>query len=692
MQAACNAPAWAKPPHRTIMSRATRKPFDRRALHLAAPPVELWPSVDPPHLPVKEQQRVSALCNALWELFSDYDTKVTSILRRHGVHRETLYRAARRCLDKHPDGKIFGFRVALRYLRTKDYERVTVVAPAPYERDGCAGAFGQLMRDYPSIEQTIRRAVVNRNKAVKVGGQVRQPIRDIHAEFVEACRNAGITGDRYPFNTRRLAFRSLCKHIRDILEKDFGMAVSRSGGRKSRRAPSTTEQAPAATRPFEVVEFDGHQMDLRLTVRLIDPFGMEQTLELHRIWILVLLDVYTRAVLGYHIALGKEYNKDDVAAALQATLAPALPRYYQIPDLTVRDGGGFPSAVIPEAAFACWDWFRMDGAKSHLAGDTLTRLNQIVGCWTDNGAPATPNDRPYIERFFHLIARHFAHRLPGTVGSSPDAIERALSDPKGDLRLSVELSELEDMVHVLISNYNATSHPGVGWKTPLEAMAYSLKVPDPKLRKLPMPIRSNLCLMQEARIVTIKGSVEAGVQPHINFHSVRYTSAVLATNAALIHRKLRIYYDVRDIRAVKAFFEDGTELGVLTAARPWHITPHSLRVRQEIFRLIAERKLVVERDECPVVAWGRYKWRQARGNKRAANALAKQQSDLAAMSRALPPAVDTPQADVSNHLIPPAAPASASAVSPEPTAQPVPPQPQAAPKPKPMQIRRTITF
>lgn len=607
------------------------------------------------------------------------------------MHRETLYRAARCCLDKHADGKIFGFRVTLRYLRTKDYERVTVVAPVPYERHGCAGAFRQLMRDYPDIEQTIRAAVVNRNKAVKVGGQVRQPIRDIHAEFVEACRNAGITADRYPFNTRRLGFRSLCEHIRDILEKDFDMTVSRSGGRRSRRAPGTTEQAPAATRPFEVVEFDGHKMDLRLTVRLIDPFGMEQTLELHRIWILVLLDVYTRAVLGYHVALGKEYNKDDVAAALQATLAPAVPRYYKISDLTVREGGGFPSTVIPETAFACWDWFRMDGAKSHLASDTLTRLNQIVGCWTDNGPPATPNDRPYLERFFHLIARHFAHRLPGTVGSSPDAIERALSDPKGDLRLSVELSELEDMVHVLISNYNATSHPGVGGKTPLEAMAYSLKAPNATLRKLPVPIRSNLCLMREARIVPIKGSVEAGVRPHINFHSVKYTSAVLATNAALINRKLRIYYDVRDIRAVKAFFEDGTELGILTASRPWHITPHSLRIRQEIFRLVAERKLIVERDECPVVAWGRYKWRQAKGNKRAANALAKHQSDLAAMSQALPPASDTRQVEIPAQAGIPAV-ESSPAISAESTSASTSGQPRASPKPKPMHIKRTITF
>jgi len=611
----------------------SRDRFDRRELLAGAPPVELWPTVDPSHLPADEQRQVQLLCQALWDLFADAETPVAAILRQYGVHRETLYRAARRCLDKHPDGGVYGFRAAMPYLRKKEYERQTLVTPVPFERVGCAGPFNQLLRVYPDLEKSIRLSVRDRNRGVRLGGQVRQPIGDIHRAFIKACRDAGITGDRYPLNTRHLGFRSLCTYIRRIVEKDFDMAVSHAGGKKARRAAGAFEHAPAATRPFEVVEFDGHKMDIRLTVRLVDPFGMEQTLQLHRIWILVLLDIYTRAVIGYHIALGKEYNKDDVAAALQAALTPATPRAYIIPELQVREGGGFPSGVVPETAFACWDWFRMDGAKSHLAGDTIARLNQIVGCWSDNGPPATPNDRPYIERFFHLIARHFAHRLPGTVGSSPDSIERALSDPKGDLSLNVELPELEDMIHVLISNYNASGHPGVGGKTPLEAMAYSVRARQGFLRTLPLPIRSNLCLMQEARVVPIKGSTVNGIRPHINFAYIKYTNPVLSSNAALIGRKVRIYYDVRDIRAIKAFFEDGTELGVLTAARPWNITPHSLRLRQEIHRLLATGKLSLQAEECPVSGWARYKWRHAKGNRQAANALAKAQGNAASVQQ-----------------------------------------------------------
>ena len=188
---------------------------------------------------------------------------------------------------------------------------------------------------------------------------------------------------------------------------------------------------------------------------------------------------------------------------------------------------------------------------------------------------------------------------------------------------------------------------------------------------------SNLCLLQEARTVTIKGSTALGIRPHINFCHVRYSSAVLSTNAALIGQKVRIYDDVRDVRAIKAFFEDGSELGILTAARPWNITPHSLRLRQEIHRMLAERKLIIDPNECPVAAWTRKRWNESKTSKRAANALAK------ARQNALP--LEKPFTESS-------APANAPPLAcPEPLPQPALVE-TIAPIPTPMKVRRTIIF
>lgn len=160
--------------------------------------------------------------------------------------------------------------------------------------------------------------------------------------------------------------------------------------------------------------------------------------------------------------------------------------------------------------------------------------------------------------------------MPGTTGSNPQSVERALSDPHGDTTLLVELVELEDMIEVLIADYNGESHGGISNRTPLEAMAQLLARDKGYLRTLPRVVRQNLCLLQEARVVTIKGNIETGVRPHINFLEVRYSNDILSSSPGLIGKKLRIYFDVRDIRSVKAFFEASPRSGPSSTTGSWN--------------------------------------------------------------------------------------------------------------------------
>jgi hypothetical protein len=381
--------------------------------------------------------------------------------------------------------------------------------------------------------------------------------------------------------------------------------------------------------PYDVIGFDGHKIDLRVTLRIDDPLGFETLLVLQRIWILVLLCVATRAVIGYSLALGREYNKDDVAEALHATLTPHAKRTYRIPGLRVRAGREFPSEVIPETAWACWNTLRFDAAKAHFATATLERLTGIVRCWTDNGPLGEKNERAFIERFFDQLASHFAHRLPGTTGRSPKAVERALNDVGGNLTLLMSLDELEEVIDVVLADYNGEPHTGLGGRIPLEAMQFFLAREPGSIRTLPEARHETLCLLQEARVVVIRGSIKRGVRPHINFEYVRYTNSILSSNASLFGRQLRIYFNVKDIRHVQAFFTDGAELGVLTAVRPWCFSQHSLRVRQEIFRLIHQRKITYRDGEDPVEAWFAYKKNEAARHQRSANDLARMLTDRA---------------------------------------------------------------
>jgi putative transposase len=289
--------------------------------------------------------------------------------------------------------------------------------------------------------------------------------------------------------------------------------------------------APAATRPLQVVEFDGHRLDVRLKVVVRDPLGFEHEFELERVWLLVIIDVRTRVVLAYHLVLAREYSRYDVIKTIEKALEPHKLCTFSIPGLGYGSHAGFASQRLPELAYAMWEWMRLDNAKANLAQETLKALCEFVGCFADAGAPHHPDERPYIERFFGTIARTMSSRLPGYTGSHPKDLRRALTDPKGNLRLFVSLDELEELVEFSIATYNATPHSGLNGRTPLEALEHWVRGKHAPLNWLPQFHRRTLCLMQSARRCAVRSYLKAGARPHINLYGVRYTSPELAEHA-----------------------------------------------------------------------------------------------------------------------------------------------------------------
>jgi len=611
---------------RAILSGTLR--FDRRSIPAELADIGQWPTADDSGLEEDARSLFARRIQAM-TLFVDGSTSLRAIGRETGLRINDLYRLFERCITRHEDGRIYGCRALLPWLHTQPYERSATVKASG--AGGASGAFAQLLQRYPDIARWIERKVAARSRPQATLEEVPRQIWRLHAGFLAQCRQAGIQAHEYPFNQKHLGERSLARHVKRLAGRRFAAAARAAGAPQTGHAwqADLANVRRPATYPYEVVEFDGHKLDVRLTLRIDDPFGFETLLVLHRIWILVLLDVASRAVIGYAISPGREYNRDDVAQALQSALTPHRPRESRIPALRVRRGGGFPSEIIPETAWACWSTLRFDAARAHFAKATLERLTTVVGCATDNGPLGEKNERALVERFFDQLASHFAHRLPATTGRDPRSVERALSDVDGDTSLMMTLDELEDVIDVVLANYNGEPHTGLGGRTPLEAMHFLLARREGLLRTLPEARRSTLCLLQEARIVTIRGNVARGVRPHVNFEYARYDSGLLSGMTGLIGQQLRVYFNVKDLRHLHAFFMNGAELGVLTAARPWCFTPHSLRIRQEIFSLIRQRKLAWREGEDPVGAWFAWKKEQARQHARDANDLARMLTDRA---------------------------------------------------------------
>ena len=98
---------------------------------------------------------------------------------------------------------------------------------------------------------------------------------------------------------------------------------------------------------------------------------------------------------------------------------------------------------------------------------------------------------------------------------------------------------------------------------------------------------------------------------------MRYTNDVLASSTQLIGKKLLLYLNADDLRSVRAFLPDGTELGVLNAQGTWGVMPHNLKLRQEILELRGRRRPLAGIDSNPIEAYVQAKLAQAKKSRRA---------------------------------------------------------------------------
>lgn len=597
------------------MSR--RKP-DFQTVDLASWPTLTWTELD-----ATARDRVRRHIDAI-ERYASGET-VASIENATGVNRRQLYRLLDRALSLHADGRIYGFRALVVYARVTQYTRLLPVTLRS-ERGDAVGALSLLLDQYPRLAawlilQIGQRRVTLSQIPSDEGLRIRlHGLRSLHQGFLQECRQLGLTVADYPFNTAGRAIRSLSSRVKAELLRGFGTVAVAAGASHLKGLPRADDApAPAATRPYQVVEFDGHRLDVRLKVVVRDPLGFEHEFEVERVWLMVIIDVCTRVVLGYHLAMTREYSRYDVIKTIENALEPRSVPAFTIPGLICLPHDGFASQRLPELAYVSWECIRLDNAKANLAGETLAALCEFVGCAVSAGPKHSPDERPYIERFFGTIASRLSSRLPGYTGSHPRDLRRALADPKSNLRLYVSLDELDELIAYAIASYHGTPHGGLNGVTPLEAMEFFVRGRGQLLAWLPEVRRRTLCLMQSARHCRVRGYLALGVRPHINLYGVRYTNMVLASSAQLIGQSLRVYINADDLRCVRAFLADGSELGVLDAQGAWRVLPHNLTLRREILKAKNSRSSGHMAAENPIDAYVQTKVAAANKSRRAAS-------------------------------------------------------------------------
>jgi len=603
--------------------------MNRRRNDLQTIDTSAWPTVDMSALPDAKQKAFAIRRQAI-ELYVAHQA-VREIEKQTGINSRQLYGLLDRCLALSDDGRIFGWRGLLKHHRIGSYTRTAPLSPdCAATGQGFVGAFALLLERYPILAEWLTQKIRERAvilEQISTDARLKTRLRQLgklHAGFLMQCRAAGITAADYPLNTERKGIRSLAAYVTAEMLNHFDTAARAAGATRLKGFPRPEGKATsAAAYPYQVVEFDGHRLDVRLKIVIKDPLGFVQEFEIERLWLLVILDVCTRAVLGYHLVLSREYSRYDVIKTIEKALTPHQPVKFTLQGVGYGHSGGFPSGKLPELGYAIWERMRLDNAKANLADDTMTALCEFIGCAADAGPPHQPDDRPYIERFFGTIASTLSSRLPGYTGSHPKDLRRALADPKGDLRLFVSLAEMEELMEAAIAGYNATPHDGLNGHTPLEAMEYRVRGKAQMINWLPESKRRTLCLMQKAHRCRVRGYLAQGTRPHINLFQVRYTSEALAASTSLLGQNLRIYYNSDDLRTVRAFLADGSELGILKAQGAWGEISHDLKLRREIMKLRGKKRMACVIDQAFIESFVETKKEKAKNSRRAASDLEK---------------------------------------------------------------------
>jgi len=523
-----------------------------------------------------------------------------------GLGRSHIYRLiTERCLKQHPDGSLYGWRGALPHQRVKAYARS---APVKVGHWG-AGAVGAMQWMFESphgqgLEAKFRKHILDLPALLEAP---RRPRLVLFRWFLQELQQRGFERrGEWPFTVERRGYVSISKFIDKVLDEHPQRQRAIFGGNDALRkvkAGDGTERPRLQV--FDRVECDAHKLDSRMVVMVPSPHGGEEPRKIHRLWVVVIIEVVSRAVLGYHLSLGRECSAEDVLRAIKRALTPWHPRELQLSANAYVPGAGLPSSHSSRYLGACWNEFSVDGAMANICARVERPMTNVVGARIlkpqdthSYSSRRSLDDRPFIESFFRRLAEGGFHRLSTTTGSSPK--DKQGNDPDEAAHATrFQLEYAEELLDTLVANYNATPHSGLGYRSPLDQLDLLTSVPSAVIRTAdPGEVRRMVGIR---KLCTLLGGAHTGRRPYFNFANARYSAEWLCLRTDLIGKSLWLHIeDEDDARYASVSTTQGNFLGAVRAAPPWHQSPHTLYIRQAIGAL-QKRRLLHLSSSCDAV-------------------------------------------------------------------------------------------
>lgn len=512
---------------------------------------------------------------------------ISKIEETTNVVRTSIAKFVAKCCNIDPNtNKPYGYSALIRYRHTEKHARNI----SDIYSNSTRGLFELFLSKNPSLVSFISDNYFgNKDRTLEKN----MNITILHKKLLVECRKLGIQDYEYPFNTDSKGLRSLRRYVEKLSKQNEQKTIKRECKDARQRFNSTGvghRYSKMFLSPYSVVQLDGHKIDMLYTVPVIHSDGSVSNLPATRVWLIAVIDVATRAILGYSLSSERNYNQTDVLAAIKDSIMPREKINFAIPGFNYPENGGFPCFAIEETNWAIFDSIMLDNAKAHLAYDVVNKLTKKLFCSVNFGPVASPEVRGIVERFFKTLEENGYHRTPSTTGSNAMDNRRENAE-KDAIKYNITYNDIVELTEYLIAIYNNSPHSALGGRTPLEVMESRIK----KAGMFPCIVNNkNRAVVNGLTNIiierTVRGSYKSGKRPYVSYEGVEYKNEAVSISMSLVGTKLFLEVNPDDISSVLAYTEDGIELGYLRAAGVWGLRSHSLKTRKEALKFASKNK------------------------------------------------------------------------------------------------------
>jgi hypothetical protein len=469
-----------------------------------------------------------------------------------------------------PNGERFGFHVCVPWGA---YHRDETDADAEMPRVAEPHAMAAVLACHPSLREQVEAY-----SHPLPPGRPPKSFERLHENLLKHLRSLDLH-DYYPLNQPDKGRRALLRYIRHRrMDGAPGSIIDDVS-----EAPTVLDDLIRG-RLYARAETDAHRIDIEAVLGVQMPNGGVVKRPISTLWLLCEIETESRAILGWSLRVGRGYNNLDLSTCVASSLFPWARRELTIPGLAYHPGAGLPSGLPGELGARRVRSVALDNAKAHHAIDFEQAFCSGHGGILVYGRAHEPRSRPIVEQLFSRLEQGAFRELPG--GFEPAT---RLGDNK--IRISnfapndfpIQLHLFEELLDVIIANYNASPHPALGNLSPLQFLQM---YPPRGFDFTPATAEKDAAQMGSVLVsLPVKGDRDKGIMPHVNYQYARYRSPELDGKWEMINtRSVLARVNRHDLRTILLMRTATTPMCVVRAAAPWDKRRHDETTRSLIMQ------------------------------------------------------------------------------------------------------------